>query len=106
MKAGFVTPPKHVNFEAKKLFGSMGQIMDGAIAYVRAKGGGPTEQHTHEHDHLFIVVKGEAKVLLDREEMIMPENEAFLVKGMIPHSVWSNREEETVMIGISVSGEA
>ena len=102
MKAGFMTPPKHVNFEAKKLFGSMGQIMDGSIAYIRAKGGGPTEQHTHEHDHLFIVVRGEAKVLLDKEEVIIPENEAFLVKGTIPHSVWSNWEEKTVMIGISV----
>ena len=41
-------------------------------------------------------------MLLDQEEVIIPENEAFLVKGRIPHSVWSNREEETVMIGISV----
>ena len=104
MKAGFMTPPKHVNFETKKLFGSMGQIMDRSIAYIRAKGGGPTEQHTHEHDHLFIVVRGEAKVLLDKEEVIIPENEAFLVKGAIPHSVWSNLDEETVMIGVSVLG--
>lgn len=58
MKDGFMTPPKHVNFEAKKLFGSAGQIIDGSIAYITLKGGGPTEQHTHEHNHLFIVVKG------------------------------------------------
>ena len=64
MKDGFMVPPKHVNFEAKKLFGEVGQIIDGSIAYINLKGGGPTEQHTHEHNHLFIVVKGEAKVLL------------------------------------------
>jgi mannose-6-phosphate isomerase-like protein (cupin superfamily) len=98
----FMTPPKHVNFKAKKLFGEMGKIKDGAIAYMQLQGGGPTEQHTHEHNHLFIVVKGEAKVLLDKEEVIIKENEAFLVEGRIPHSVWNNVESETVMIGISV----
>ena len=45
-----MTPANHVNFEAKKLFGSVGQIMDGTI----------------------------------------------------PHSVWSNQDDETVMVGISV----
>lgn len=29
MKDGFITPPNHVNFEAKKLFGNKGQIIDG-----------------------------------------------------------------------------
>lgn len=102
MREGFITPPAHVNFEAKKLFGSMGQIIDGSIAYIDLRGGGPTQRHTHEHDHLFIVVKGEAKAVLDNEEVIIHKDEAFLVKGSIPHSVWSNQDEETVMIGISV----
>ena len=106
MKEGFMTPPKHINFVAKKLFGSVGRIMDGSIAYINLKGGGPTELHTHEHDHLFIVVKGEAKVLLDRDEVIIPQDEACLVKGTIPHSVWSNQEEETIMVGISVMPDA
>lgn len=44
----------------------------------------------------------QAKVLLDKEEVIIKENEAFLVEGRIPHSVWNNAESETVMIGISV----
>ena len=102
MREGFITPPKHINFEAKKLFGSIGEIMDGSIAYLSLNGGGPTEQHTHEHNHLFIVVKGEAKVLLGEEEVIIHQDEAFVVKGSIPHSVWNNQEDETVMIGISV----
>ena len=58
-----MTTPKDVNFQAKKLFGAAGEVLDGSIAYIAPKGGGPTEQHTHEHDHLFSVVKGEAKVL-------------------------------------------
>lgn len=102
MKEGFMTPPAHVNFEAKKLFGSMGEIIDGAIAYMKLNGGGPTEKHTHQHNHLFIVVKGEARVELGDETVIIHENESFLVNGSIPHSVWNNQEKETVMVGISV----
>ena len=45
----FMTPPKHVNFRAKKLFGEMGRIVDGSVAYIDLNGGGPTELHTHEH---------------------------------------------------------
>lgn len=97
----FITPPGHVSFKAKKLFGEMGRIKDGAIAYMNLQGGGPTEPHTHEHNHLFIVVKGEAKALLGEKEVIIRENEAFLVEGKIPHSVWNNTKGKTVMIGIS-----
>lgn len=102
MKNGFIVPPNHVNFKAKKLFGNVGEIMDGSIAYLNLQGGGPTEKHTHEHNHLFIVVKGSAKVLLGEEEVIINQDESFLVKGTIPHSVWNNQDAETVMIGISV----
>lgn len=98
----FMTPPNHVNFKAKKLFADMGEIIDGAIAYVDLNGGGPTEVHTHEHNHLFIVTKGEAKILLGDNEVIVKKDEAFLVEGKIPHSVWNHAEGETVMIGISV----
>lgn len=102
MKEGFMTPPNHINFSAKKLFGSMGEIIDGAIAYIDLNGGGPNEKHTHEHNHLFIVTKGEAKVLLGDEEIIIKKDEAFLVNGKTPHSVWNNSDGESVMIGISV----
>ena len=101
-KSGFMTPPNHVLFQAKKLFGAVGEIIDGSIAYITLQGGGPTETPTHEHNHLFVVTKGEAKVLLGDETVHIPQDEAFLVPGHIPHSVWSNRDEETVMIGISV----
>lgn len=98
----FITPPNHVNFKAKKLFGEMGTIIDGSIAYVDLNGGGPTELHTHEHNHLFIVTKGEAKIKLDDREVIVKKDESFLVEGKIPHSVWNNIQGETVMIGISL----
>lgn len=98
----FMTPPNHINFSAKKLFGDSGEIIDGAVAYLGKNGGGPTELHTHEHNHLFIVVKGEAKIVLSDEEVIVHENESYLVKGSTPHSIWNNSDETTVMIGISV----
>ena len=66
------------------------------------QGSGPTTPHTHAHDHLFIVVKGEAKILLGDETVLVGENEAFRVKGTVPHSIWNNLDSETVMIGISI----
>lgn len=98
----FTTPPNHEKFKAKKLFGPVGEIIDGPIAYISLNGGGPQKRHTHEHDHLFIVTKGEAKILLNEEEIIVKKDESFLVNGKIPHSVWNNINDETVMIEISV----
>lgn len=98
----FSAVANHLNFQAKKLFGEMGQIKDGAIAYIGVRGGGPTEMHTHPHNHLFIVVQGEAKILLGSEEVVVGANESFLVNGETPHAVWNNsEEEECVMVGIS-----
>jgi quercetin dioxygenase-like cupin family protein len=75
----------------------MGEIIDGSIAYLEKDGSGPLELHTHEHNHLFIVVKGEAKIFLNNEKVIVHENESYLVKGCIPHSVWNNLSEATIM---------
>ena len=99
---GFITPPNHVNFLAKKLFTDMGKIIDGSIAYLNEKGGGPTELHTHAHNHLFIVVKGEAKIRYSDREVIIKENDSYLVDGETPHSVWNNGTETAIMIGLSV----
>ena len=98
----FMTPPDHVNFRAKPLFGAAGAIKDGAIAYLAPKGGGPTTPHTHAHDHLFVVVKGEAKILLGDDVVLVGKNEAFRVQGTVPHAIWNNLDSETVMIGISI----
>ena len=60
------------------------------------------ELHTHEHDHLFIVTEGEARIQLGDREVIIGQDEAFLVDGHIPHAVWNNSDGITKMIGISV----
>ncbi|MDE5764191.1 MAG: cupin domain-containing protein [Ruminococcus sp.] len=99
----FITPSNHINFKAKKLFDECGRILDGSVAYISSGGGGPVEQHTHEHNHLFIVIQGEAKILLADKTIIIKKNESFLVNGNIPHSVWNNHDDETIMIGITVS---
>lgn len=98
----FITPPNHTQFLAKKLFDDMGQLIDGSIAYLEPNGGGPLEVHTHEHNHLFIVIDGEAKVLLGEKEVIVKKDESFLVEGHIPHAVWNNTNFTTVMVGLSV----
>ena len=98
----FITPPDHKNFLACKLFGDIGQqIVDGAIAYLKPDGGGPVVPHTHAHNPLFIVVKGEARIELGDRTVILKQNDSFLVDGAIPHSVWNQTGEETVIVGIS-----
>ena len=98
----FITPANHINFLAKKIFGNLEQkMLDGSIAYLDKEGGGPVEMHTHDHNHLFMVVKGEVKIMLGDKVVILSENDVYLVKGKIPHSVWNNREEVAVMVGIS-----
>ena len=99
---GFITPPNHINFLAKKLFADMGKIIDGSIAYLEENGGGPLEFHTHTHNHLFIIVKGEVKVQYPDHEVIIKENDSYLVDGKIPHSVWNNGTEQAIIIGLSV----
>lgn len=101
----FITPPNHVNFLTKKLFENCGEIINGSIAYLEPNGGGPTELHTHEHDHLFIVVKGEAKVLFENKIHIIAENDSFIVEGNKPHSVWNNSTEATIMVGITIKSK-
>ena len=96
------TPPDHIGFEALKLFGENGKIIDGSLAYIPPGGGGPTQAHTHAHDHLFAMIGGEAKILLDKECVVIKKGESFLVDGGIPHSVWNNCQDLTVMIGINV----
>lgn len=98
----FITPQNHINFLAKKLFEEAGEIVDGSIAYLEKGGDGPAGGHVHEHNHLFIVVKGEAKVTFEDSEVVIKENESYLVDGGIPHSVWNSSDNTTVMVGISV----
>ncbi|MDO4945091.1 MAG: cupin domain-containing protein [Ruminococcus sp.] len=101
MENKLFTPPDHINFAARKLYGE-GDISDVSIAFIDENGGGPSSNHTHKHNHLFIVTEGEAKIILDGEEIILKKNESFLVKGEIPHSVWNNQTAETTMIGINI----
>ena len=96
---GFVTPPDHERFLAKKLFDAAGEIIDGSIAYLEKEGGGPLKPHTHEHNHLFVVVRGEAKIMLNDKPIIVKENESYYVNGSIPHSVWNGISVTTVISG-------
>lgn len=98
----FITPPKHVNFLAKRLFADVGEIIDGSIAYLQPSGGGPIEPHTHEHNHLFIVTQGEARIVLADQTVIVRKDESLLVQGNIPHCVWNNTDGLTVILGISI----
>lgn len=97
----FMVPPAHVGFLAKKLYGA-GTIKDVSVAHIEPAGGGPMEQHTHAHDHLFIVTEGEACILLGDKKVILKKDESFLVTGTVPHAVWNNSKKSITMIGITM----
>ena len=97
----FITPPNHRNFSAKKLFDESGKIKWGAIAYIDKDGGGPEGNHIHSENHIFIVVDGEAKIMMGDKAVIVRKNESLFVNGMTPHSIWNNADQITVVIKIS-----
>lgn len=99
---GFITPPAHEGFLAKRLYNGGGEIIDASIAYVLPGGGGPTESHTHTHDHLFMVVSGTVKIIEGENEVILHANESRLVRGTVPHSTVNIDNQTLVMIGISI----
>lgn len=101
----FITPPKHKGFSAKRLFDENGKIQWGAIAYIQKGGGGPDGEHIHSDNHIFIVVDGEVKIILGGKEIIVHKNESFFVDGMIPHSIWNNSDQTTIVIKISIARE-
>lgn len=103
MEEKFMTPPNHEKFLAKKLFNDAGKIHWGAVAYIEVGGGGPKNNHTHEDDHIFIVVDGEVKIIVDGTENIVGKDNSFYVKGSLPHSIWNNGNTTAKVIKISVS---
>ena len=103
---GFMTPPNHKSFLAKKLFDENGKIKWGAIAYIDQDGGGPEGNHTHKENHIFIVVDGEARIMLGDQAVIVKKNESFFVNGMTPHSIWNHAGQTAVVIKISTECEA
>ena len=101
MENTFMTPEGHKGFSTKKLFGNMGKIQWGAIAYIEKAGGGPENNHTHSDNHIFIVADGEVKIILGDKEMVVGKDHAVFVDGMIPHSIWNNGNKTAIVIKIS-----
>ena len=105
MNNEFITPPGHSQFLAKKLFDNLGKIQWGALAYIEQGGGGPEGNHTHQDDHIFIVVEGEVKIYENDEFHVITKDNMYYVKGTTPHSIWNNGDEVAKVIKISVSND-
>ena len=102
-ESAFITPPNHTGFRAKVLLSKkQGAVADLSIAYILPEGGGPTKSHTHDHDHIFFVVYGDAKLHVGEEYVLLKEDEAYHVPGGIVHSVWNNGKGELKMLGINI----
>lgn len=102
---GFIIPLEHIRFLAKRIYGNCGEIIDCAVAYLEADGGGPLQRHTHEHNHLFIVVNEQTRILLNGMEKILNPDEEFLVEGEVPRSVWNHMGGTAVTAGRSVKAK-
>lgn len=100
----FITPPNHVNFLAKPIFKDLGKfdILDCTIANIEDNGGGPVELHSHEHMHLFIVISGKVKVILEDETIILNKNDYYLVKPNSMHKMWNDFGEKSIVMGITL----
>lgn len=81
------TPPGHVRSKTKQIQSrGAGWKVDCSIAEIEPDGGGPTNDHTHLHDHFFFVIEGEA----------------INIPGSIPHSVWNRGSTPLWMIGVNI----
>jgi mannose-6-phosphate isomerase-like protein (cupin superfamily) len=76
-------------------------IVDSALAYVEPGGGGPEPAHTHEKDHIFIVVSGCATIKLEQQTLVLHTDETAYVKGSIEHSIWNQSEQMLKVIKIN-----
>ena len=99
----FTTPPMHIGFMAKKYLELTGMFQDGTLAYVEPGGGGPLTKHTHPHDHLFLVIQGEARIEFEEETVFLKANEIYRVRGNRLHSVWNNGKVTAIMLGVTIS---
>ena len=57
----------------------------------------PGPHHTHAENHIFIVTEGEATVISDGKEIAVRQDEALLIDGSLPHSIW-NRTDKTITV--------
>jgi mannose-6-phosphate isomerase-like protein (cupin superfamily) len=76
---GFITPPNHFGFNAKKVTGEIkGKITGCSIAYIEPGGGGPVPSHTHAHDHLFIVIEGTTTIKINADKVCINRKEIII----------------------------
>ena len=99
----FFDTSEYSGVKVRRLFKNMGEISEGSSVRIAPYGGDPGDQHTHdEYDHLYIVTKGEVTLLLCDNKIVLKEDDYFLVKGCIPHSLWNHTYGETSLIDISI----
>jgi len=102
-ESGFTVPPGHVLFSAMRLAGRIdAQIADCSIARIDPGGGGPMPEHTHAHDHLFVVLDGSVEIRMNGTATTLPAHQSMLVPGDALHSVWNASQAPAKVLGISL----
>lgn len=98
----FMTPPGHVNFNAKMLATDLkATLLDVAVAYIEPGGGGPSPAHTHANNHLFVVVEGCATIKMGNQLIAVQTDETVYVKGDMEHSIWNESDKPLKVLKIN-----
>ena len=102
-REGFSAVPNCEGYYARALFtsGETGRV-ESLLAYMEPGGGGPSKEHTHKHDHLFVVMEGEMLIKQGRKRQTLEAPGAVLVPGGKPHSIWNagNTDLELVVVNL------
>ena len=102
-KKNSFTPPDHRGFLVEMLLSrNNGDITDCLLADIEPGGCGAEPPHTHEHDHLFVVVAGKVTINLGDRVVDVPENCAIHVPGKVVHSVWNHDTQPAKMVGVNL----
>ena len=101
-KQGFKPIPNHKDFMAKTIPSPLEASTDVLLAEIAVGGGGPIEEATHEHDHIFIVLVGQITVDIAGAKYIVEEEHSIYVEGQIPHSIWNTGDKTARVIGVNI----
>jgi len=99
---GFKPVPNHKGFIAKLIPSPFEASTDVRLAEIAVEGGGPIEETTHEHDHIFIVLEGQITVDIAGAKYLVEEEHSIYVEGQIPHSIWNTGNKTAHVIGVNI----
>lgn len=96
-------PSDYTGYAARALLcKEEGSPADCCLAVIEPGGGGATPAHTHDHDHIFFVIEGAARIQIGEMSSLLTSNQALHVPGATIHSIWNCGDEELRILSINI----